>query len=456
LKTDPHTPINGAPESDAERLLRENHELRRQIAELKDAGQNAVPEAMWRPSGITIAAIFLMLVVLTAVAFLGGYIPMQKRQTLIASEAVEQEHALPRVEAIEVGRSSSRSDLELPGSIQAITEAPLLARADGYVLRRMVDIGDRVQAGQPLAEMEAPEMDDQIRQARAGLRQAEVSVDQALANFEKGKAETELARVTAQRYASLTAQGVVSRQENDRYEAQLQALVAAQQALDKAVAVQRGTVSAAQSNVARLERIQGYRIVKAPFDGVVTMRNVDVGALVNAGSTLLFRVAQTNTLRIYLNVPQTHSSSIRTGQAARVSVSNLPGREFNGFVARTASALDPASRTMLVEVHLSNPGGLLLPGMYARVNLMSPRTNAPLLIPSDALIARGDGTTVAVVRPDRTVHLQKIEVGRDFGDKLEVMNGLKDGDLIVPNPGDMAREGLKVELVERRPATAEK
>jgi RND family efflux transporter MFP subunit len=250
---------------------------------------------------------------------------------------------------------------------------------------------------------------------------------------------------------------VISKQENDRYEAQHQALAAAGQSLEKGIAVQRGTVTAAQSNVARLERIQGYRVVKAPFDGVVTMRNVDVGALVNAGSTLLFRVAQTDTLRMYLNVPQQDASSIRTGQAARVSVSNLPGREFSGAVARTANSLDPASRTLLVEVHLPNPGGLLLPGMYARVSLMSPRTNAPMLIPSDALIVRGEGTTVAVIRPDHTVHIQKIEVGRDYGDKLEVISGLKEGDLIVPNPGDIAREGLKVELAERRnPTTAEK
>lgn len=441
----------------ADQLLRENLELKRRLAELEHSAHRSASPPMWKPSSVTIWGISLMIVVVTAIAFFAAYAPLQKRQELLAAEAVEQERALPRVEAIEVSRAASGSELELPGSIQAITEAPMLARADGYVAKRLVDIGDRVKAGQPLAEIEAPEMDDQIRSARAALRQAEVSVDQALANFEKGKAETELARVTAQRYATLTTQGVVSKQENDRYEAQYQALVAAQQALEKAVAVQRGTVSAAQSNVARLERIQGYRVVKAPFDGVVTMRNVDVGALVNQGSTLLFRIAQTDTLRIYLNVPQTHSSSVRVGQQAKIAAPNLPGRVFTGTVARTANALDPASRTLLTEVHLPNPGGLLLPGMYARINLLSPRTNAPMLIPSDALIARGNGTTVAVVRPDRTVHLQKIEVGRDYGDKLEVVSGLKEGEWIVPNPGDMAREGLKVEMVERRgAATAEK
>jgi RND family efflux transporter MFP subunit len=219
------------------------------------------------------------------------------------------------------------------------------------------------------------------------------------------------------------------------------------QSLEKAIAVARSNVSAAEANVARLERLQGYRIVKAPFDGVVTLRNVDVGALVTAGNTLLFRIAQTGTLRTYVNVPQTFSSSVRVGQAARLSLSNLPGRFFNGAVARTANALDAASRTLLVEVHVPNPTGALFPGMYARVELITGRTAAPLLIPGDTLIVRAEGTMVAVVRPDHSVHLQKIEVGRDYGDRLEVVSGLKEGDLIIPNAGDSAREGVKVEPV---------
>ena len=443
-------PDQPATTHEEERLRRENEALKRQIENLK-APSDAAPPKVWHPSAITIWSIFLALIVLTAVAFLAGYMPLKKRQELILNEAQEQERALPRVEVIEVGRSAGQSELELPGSIQAITEAPILARADGYVLRRLVDIGDRVQTGQPLAEIEAPEMDAQVRQARANVQQAQAGVDQALANFERGKADTELARVTAQRFASLAKQGVVSRQEDDRYQAQYQSLAAAMQSLEKAIAVQRSNVTAAEANVNRLERVQSYRIVKAPFDGVVTLRNVDVGALVNAGNTLLFRIAQTGTLRMYLNVPQAHSSSIRVGQSARLSVSNLPGRHFTGKVARTASALDPASRTMLVEVHVPNPEGALLPGMYARVDLVSPRTNAPLLIPSDALIVRAEGTNVAVVRDDNTIHLQKIEVGRDYGDRLEVINGLKQGDRIIPNPGDIAREGLKVDPIAAPP-----
>jgi len=432
-------------EGEEERLRRENEELKRQLHELRAPAEDR-PRGMWQPSGTTIAAIFLLACVLTAIAFFAGYLPLQKRRALIVAEAQEQEHALPRVEVIEVGRSPGNSELELPGNIQAITEAPILARADGYILRRMADIGDRVKAGQPLAEIEAPETDEQIRQAKAALGQAQAAVNQALADFKRGEADTELARVTAERFANLTKQGVVARQDNDRYQAQYQALLAGRQSLQEAIAVQRSNVAAAEANVARLERVQSYRVVKAPFDGVITQRNVDAGALVTTGSTLLFRIAQTGTVRTYANVPQTHASAIRIGQTARVSVANLPDRQFAGTVARTANALDPATRTLLVEIHVPNPDGALLPGMYGKVELITARSHAPLLVPSEALIVRGEGTNVAVVR-DQTVHLQKIEVGRDYGDRLEVTGGLTEGDLIIPSPGDVVREGQKVEAV---------
>jgi RND family efflux transporter MFP subunit len=440
-----------AASREQERLQRENQELRRQLEALKDAGHGGadagMPGKLWRPSALTIWSIFLAVITIFVVAFLSGYIPLQKRRAVIAGEAHEQERALPRVEVIEVGRASSKSMLQLPGNIQAITEAPILARADGYVLRRMVDIGDRVQTGQPVAEIEAPEMEEQVRQSKANLQQTRAAVEQALANYNQGKSDTELARVTAQRWTSLSAKGVVSRQENDQYQSQYQSRLAGLESLEKAVGVQRSNVAAAEASLARIQRMQTYLVVKAPFDGVITLRNVDVGALVNAGSTLLFRIAQTSTLRTYLNVPQAQASSVRTGQTARLSVSNLPDRQFVGEVARTANALDPASRTLLVEVHVPNRDGALLPGMYARVELASPRTDAPLLIPSDALIARGDGTQVAVVGHDHRVHLQKIDVGRDFGDRLEVAGGLREGDMVIANPGDAVREGLEVQSV---------
>ncbi len=428
-------------------LREENEALKRRLQEFERASHNPRSAKVWHPSRLTIVSIVLIAAVFFVVAFLAGYIPLRKRQALIVNEAQEQEQALQRVDVVEVGRSSHTSDLLLPGNIQAITEAPILARADGYLQRRMADIGDRVKAGQPLAELEAPELDDQVRQARASLQQARSALDEALANLDQGKANMEFARAAAERWGNLVTRGVVSRHENDQYQAQYRAQLASVQSLEKAIAAQRSNVVAAEANQARLEKMQSYLVVKAPFVGVITLRNVDVGALVNTGSTLLFRIAQTETLRTYVNVPQSDSSSIHVGQKASLTVSNLPGRKFAGLVARTANALDPSSRTLLVEVHVPNGDGALLPGMYAEVDLSSTRPNPPLLVPSEALITRGDGATVALVRPDHTVHMQPVQVGRDYGDRMEITGGLEPGDIIIPNPGDAAHEGLKVNPV---------
>jgi RND family efflux transporter MFP subunit len=193
--------------------------------------------------------------------------------------------------------------------------------------------------------------------------------------------------------------------------------------------------------------MKSYRIVVAPFDGVITVRNVDSGALVNNGGTLLFRIAQTATLRTYLNVPQMYASSVHRGDAAAVTVSNLPGRKFSGVVARTADSLDPASRTLLVEVHVPNPDDLLMPGMYAQVELRNSRADPPLVIPSDALIVSGVGTQVALIGSNHRVHMQSIVAGRDYGDRIEVVSGLHEGDSIVANPGDIMHEGAEVDPV---------
>jgi RND family efflux transporter MFP subunit len=450
--TEPDQPeFQAVDETTEDRLRKENEELKRQLQEQKRMAHGSTHAGpggkMWHPSSITVWSIALLITLLIVTAFFAGYIPLQKRDSVIRSQAREQEEALPRVDVLEVGRSSTKSDLVLPGNIQAVTEAPILARADGYIKSRMVDIGDRVRAGQPLAEIEAPELDQQVRQAQANLQQTTSALDQALANQRQGKANADLARVTADRWKNLSAKGVVSRQENDQYQAQYQAQVANLDALEKAVAVARSNVSAAEANLSRLNEVQSYRVVKAPFEGVVTLRNVDVGALVNAGSTMLYRIAQMNVLRTYVNVPQNNAASIHAGQTAQLTVSNLPGRKFSGTVARTANSLDPNSRTMLVEVQVPNHDGALFPGMYALVDLSSPRSNPPVLLPGDALIVRADGTEVAVVRPDHTIHLQKIQVGRDYGDKLEVVGGLEPGDLVIANPSDIVREGVKVDPV---------
>jgi len=455
---EPDPPETEAESATAEELRRENRALKQRLEKLEGLSSHAAhagpPAQIWNPSSLTIWSIFLIATVLLVVAFLAGFIPLQKRKALIATEEHQEETALPRMEVVTVRRAARNSELDLPGSIEAITEAPILARASGYLLHRMVDIGDRVTAGQSLAEIEAPDLDEQVHQAKATLQQARAALEQSLANYDQGKSNMQFARVTAERWARLAARGVVSKQENDQYQSQSEAQAANLQALEKAIAAQRSTVAAAEASLARLEKLQGYLIVKAPFDGVITLRNVDVGVLVNAGTTLLYRIAQTGTLRTYINVPQADTSSIHPGQAAHLTVSNFPGREFTGAVARTANALDPNSRTLLVEVHVPNAGGVLMPGMYAQVDLNSTRANPPLLIPSEALIVRADGNHVALVRPDHTVHFQDIRIGRDYGDHLEVTGGLEEGDVIIPNPGDVAREGVRIEPVQSGPASS--
>lgn len=405
--------------------------------------------SIWRPSGITVASLALGFLLLLAGAFVAGYQPLQKRDAAVRAEAEERTNTLPRMEVMRVARGAGENGIKLPGTVQAITEAAILARTDGYLKRRLVDIGDRVTAGQTLAEIDAPEVDQQIRQAEATVAQAEAAVEQAEANLAQGKANRDLASITAGRWKALGEQGIAPKQETDQYQAQLVAQNANVQALEKAIVAQRSNVAAAKANLARLQEIQGYRVVKAPFDGVITSRNVDVGALVNTGSTLLYRVAQVDRLRAFINVPQTSASSVHVGQSAVLTVSNLPGRSFRGRVSRTANALDPANRTMLVEVDVPNADGTLFPGVYTEVDLNIAKSNAALVVPASAILFRTDGAQVAVVQSDATVHLQKIVVGRDYGDRVEIIQGVEDGATIVSAPGDAAREGAKIVPVTR-------
>jgi RND family efflux transporter MFP subunit len=434
-----------------QQLQRQVDELKRQLRAQRE-GHAGPPPNRWKPSALTITALVIGLLLLLAAAFFTGYGRVQNREAAVLAESEQREQSLPQVEVMRVGRSSNDSNLTLPGTIQPVTEAPILARADGYLKSRRVDIGDRVRAGQLLAEIDAPEIDQQIRQAESAIEQAQAAVEQAMANLEQGKANRDLARLTADRWKTLAAQGVVSQQENDQYQAQFTSQNANVQALDKAVAAQRSNVAAMKANLARLQEVQSYRAVKAPFDGVITLRNVDVGALVNAGTTLLYRVAQTGTLRVYVNVPQNDANTLHVGQPASLTISNFPGQHFRGTVARLANALDPASRTMLVEVDLDNGNGLLLPGMYADVELNSRRPNPPLLVPAQALIVRTDGAQVAVVQQDGTVHLQKVAIGKDYGDRVEIVQGIDEGTNIVTAPRDEVKEGAKIVPVTAKSA----
>jgi len=437
-----------------QQLRRELEELKRQLgarqpASLEHAGP---PPEGWRPSRTTLSAMLLGFVVLLVVAFLAGYVPLQRRDATLRAEADAQEKGLPRVPVIRVARGSGQNTISLSGTMQAVTEAPILARTDGYLKQRLVDIGDRVRAGQVMAEIDAPEIDQQIHQAEAAAEQAQAAIEQAQANLEQGTANRDLARITAERSKMLTERGISPQQEGDQSQAQLAAQDANVRALEKTVAAQRSSLAAARANLARLQEVQGYRLVKAPFDGVVTLRNVDVGALVSTGSTLLYRIAQTGTLRTYLNVPQGSVNSVHVGQAATLTVTQFPGRSFRGVVARMANALDPATRTMLVEVDVPNPDGTLFPGTYADVDLSGPQNNPPLVVPASAIVFRTDGAQLATVQPDGLVHLEKITVGRDYGDRVEILQGVAEGTVIIAAPGDTAREGARIVPVDREGA----
>jgi RND family efflux transporter MFP subunit len=428
-------------------LRAEIESLKRQLAEQKKLLETDHHRQPTNPSKGTLVFIALLLAALTVGGFFAGYLPRQRREMVLAAESREEAQSFPQVNVARVARSATRTSLVLPGNIQAVTEAPVLARASGYLRKRNVDIGDRVKAGQVLAEIEAPELKQQINQAKATIEQANSTVQQAQAALKQGQTNAELARITHVRWDNLFKKGVVSRQENDTYMAQYQAQQANVQALEKAVAASRSNAAAAEANLARLNELLGYQTVRAPFDGIITLRNVDVGALVNEANTLLFRIAQPDRLRIYLSVPQVDAPSVHPGMQAALAIPDLPGRKFNGTVARTASALDPNTRTLLVEVQVGNAGGTLLPGMYTQVDLSVPRQDPPLVIPGDTLVVRSDGPQVAVVSGDNTVHFTRIQLGRDFGDRLEVLSGLNEGQSLVVNPSDAVREGGKVQPV---------
>ncbi len=433
-----------------DRLRAEVEDLKRQL----ERQRQEMAEAAGGPSGCTLVVVALLLVALALAGYFLGYAPRQHREQVLAAESRSSSQSLIEVNVAEVKRSSAQTSLVLPGSIEAVTEAPVLARASGYIVKRLVDIGDRVGAGQVLAVIEAPEIDQQILQAKAQVDQSTSGIQQAQANLVQGQANLQLAAVTKDRWQKLFDKGVVSRQENDTYRAQWAAQQASVDALEKAVAAARSNLGAAQANLARWNDLQSYQTVRAPFAGVITLRNVDTGVLVTEGSTLLFRIAQTDRLRIYLNVPQADASSVRRGQKATLAIPDLAGRKFPCEVTRTADALDPSSRTLLVEVQASNSGGLLLPGMYAQVDLAVPRKEPPLAIPGDTLVVRDNVTQVAVVSRDGTVHFQRIQLGRDFGDRLEVLSGLEPGQLLAVNPSDSVRDGVKVKpLRTERPAT---
>lgn len=315
-------------------------------------------------------------------------------------------------------------DILLPGDIEAFQQTPIYARASGYLKKWYFDIGAQVKAGQLLAEIDAPEVDDQLRQARADREQAD-------ANYR-------LAGVTARRWQDLLASNSVSRQETDMKASDAEA--------------KRALLDAANSNVARLEKLQAYEKVYAPFDGTITARNVDAGALIEAGSAggparELFDLAQTGTMRVYVGVPQDYSrQAAATDAQAYLSLSQFPDRKFPGQIARNAGSINPVTRTLRLEVDVPNADGALLPGAYAQVHLQLRAAQPHYALPVNTLLFRPEGVEVATVDKNGAVALKTITIGRDFGSRVEVAFGLAGDENVILNPSDAIAQGAKVRV----------
>lgn len=365
------------------------------------------------------------IVVLVLLALGAGRTIVARMQNASALESGTRERAELYVKTTPVRRAGAGQTLSLPGTLQGFMQSPVAARSGGYLKRWVHDIGARVEKGELLAEIETPELDQQLSQAAAARQQTAASV--------------ELARTTAERWEALRKRDAVSQQElEERRSGYVQA---------------RANLAAADANVERLRQLQGFKRVTAPFAGVITRRNVDVGDLIDGSGKPLFLLAQTDPLRVYVNVPQAYSQLVRTGQPAVVSQAELRGRSFQGQVVRTAASIDTASRTMQVEIALPNRDGTLLPGAFVQVSLPLAASQA-MQIPSNALLFRGDGTRVAVVDASGAIRLQPVRLGRNYGESVDVAEGLTGNERLVLNPSDSLAEGQKVRIAAEAPASA--
>jgi multidrug efflux pump subunit AcrA (membrane-fusion protein) len=415
------------------------------------------------------ALIAITLIALVAIMFVAGYLPRQKRERGIQAEAHEEETSLPVVNVAKVKPSPPTDELQLPGSTTPVTEAYIFARASGYVKKRYVDIGDRVRQGQILAEIDAPDLDQQVLQAEAALSQAQAALGQAQASLDQARSQEHLADVTNTRWKTLVSRGVLSKQEGDQRQAEFDNASAVVRVAAANVKAAQDNIRAVDANLNRLKELQGYKSVRAPFTGVVTSRSIDTGSFINAsgsgqgtpvfGSTSgpangseMFRVAQSDVLRILVNVPQAYASGIRVGMPAKLTLQENASRNYDGKVTRTASSIDPNTRTLLTEVQIVNKDGSLLPGMYGNLHFVSARSHPPLLIPGDSLVVGSNGPHVAVVGEGGKVHFQAVQLGRDYGAEIEITSGLQGGETVVVNPGDDVREGQEVKAAAAKPA----
>jgi RND family efflux transporter MFP subunit len=385
-------------------------------------GPNAPPHGPGQTGskhGALIAVIALLIVGAVVIA---GVVPRLRAKAALRTET--NENAIPTVSVMRPKLGAPQNEVILPGNMQAFNDSPIYARTNGYLKKWYVDIGARVKAGQLLADIETPEVDQQLYQARADLNTAQ-------ANYQ-------LSQITAERYQGLAQTDSVSKQDVDNATSDF--------------AAKKAMVASSQSNVKRLEELQSFEKIYAPFDGVITARNTDIGHLINSGAGTpgaeLFHIAALQTLRVYVNVPQQYSPSAKPGLTADLTLQEFPGRRFKGTLVRTANSIDPASRTLLVEVDVDNRTGELLPGAYTQVHLKVPSGAPAFILPVSALIFRSDGLQVGTVQNGDKAALVNITLGRDMGSEVQVVSGLNADDSVIVNPPDSLISGETVRIVQ--------
>jgi RND family efflux transporter MFP subunit len=373
-----------------------------------------------RPGGSRTRLLGWFTVLFLVFLVIGLYNILERRSERGVLAQQTEKMSVPHVAVIHATPVEAESQLILPGNVQSYVDSPIYARTNGYLKKWYKDIGSHVKQGDLLAEIDSPEVDAQLAQARADLATSQANL--------------KLAGVTAQRYEGLLKSDAVSKQEVDNYTGDYSA--------------KQAMVQSAEANVKRLEDLESFKRVYAPFSGVITQRNCDTGTLINAGNggntKEMFDLAQTDPLRVYVAVPQSYVPSIRVGLKACLQLTEFPDRRFCGQVVRTANAIDPSNRTLLTEVDVPNPSGTLLQGEYAEVHFDAQLNGKRLSLPINALLFRPEGTMAAVVTPDNRIALKKLTVGRDFGTSIEVLDGVAPQDAVVINPPDSLENGEQV------------
>ncbi len=454
------------------------------MANTNDTAAVAPPETSEKPAthGHSPAywILFATIIVLIAgLVYFFAWLPRHKRQQALEKQTREDVQAIPKVHVQKLQAAPSGADLQIPGTTLAYTEAAVYARASGYLSRRLVDIGDRVHEGQLLALIDAPDLDKQVAQGVSTLRQSEASLAQM-------EAQLHLQSLNNDRYKVLVAKGVLSRQQGDQQEADFRVA-------DANVQAAQNTVQANRDNLERLRVLQQYERVTAPFTGVITARNIDVGDLINAsgsgsssspsspGSSALgssgnnsgssgnlssnvspatggsqggamFTEASIDPLRIFVSVPEAYAGLVHIGSRANLFFNELPQEQYSGRVTRTSASIDANTRTLLVEVQVRNPRRQLMPGMYTVVNFVQLTGHPPLMVPGEAIVVRDGKNTLAVMDGENKIHFRPVQIGRDFGNESEIVSGVQPGDVIVTIITDEVRDGIKIDPEFQKPA----